>query len=75
MAESNRNRRISNCNVIRHTKEAGTHEGEREEGGREKGDGVGGGQRKRRKEREKEAAGRRIKNAGPKGSRGFHLTE
>ena len=35
----------------------------------------GEGQKEERKERENEAAGRRIKNAGPKGSRGFHLTE
>lgn len=39
------------------------------------GGGVGGGPSEGRRERENEAAGRRIKNAGPKGSRGFHLTE
>lgn len=68
-AESNRNGGISNCNVIRgkSAREAGA--------GMTAGGGVGGEQKEGRKERENEAAGRRIKNAGPKGSRGFHLTE
>lgn len=44
------------------------------EKGEERGmEWVADGEKKR--ERKKEAAGRRIKNAGPKGSRGFHLTE
>lgn len=69
-AESNRNRGISNCNVIRGRSERGRATGEAAGGG-----GVGGGPSEGRRERENEAAGRRIKNAGSKGSRGFHLTE
>lgn len=70
-AESNRNRGISNCNVIRGRSERGRATGEAAGGG----GGVGGGPSEGRRERENEAAGRRIKNAGSKGSRGFHLTE
>lgn len=59
--ESNRNGGISNCNVIRHERgEAGVTETGVEEWV---------------EDREKEAAGRRIKNARPERSRGFHLTE
>lgn len=84
-AESNRNGGISNCNVIRHerAREAGAEQGEKEEEeeeilartGGEGGVGGGQGERRRKNRGEREAAGRRIKNAGPKGSRRFHLTE
>lgn len=67
---------ISNCNIIRHERKKLARDGrggkmreERTEEWVERGQNDGG------RRRENEAAGRRIKNAGPKGSRGFHLTE